>query len=59
MYPLTSFEAVEVVDLGNGIFRLQIQKDNGVSVKIADSKNKDLLLSTWTKVSEFMQTEFK
>jgi hypothetical protein len=59
MYPLTSFEAVEVVDLGNGIFRLELQKDDGTSVKIAESKNKDLLLSTWSKVSEFLQIEFK
>ena len=56
MYPLTSFDSVEVVDFGNGIFRLQLQKDDGTSVKIAESKNKDLLLSAWTEISEFLQT---
>ena len=59
MYPLTSFDAVEVVDLGNGIFRLQLQKDDGTSVKIAESRNKDLLLSTWSEVSEFLQIASK
>jgi len=59
MYPLTSFDGVEVVDLGNGIFRLQLQKDDGDSIKMADSRNKDLLLSTWKEVSEFMQISFK
>jgi hypothetical protein len=58
MYPLTSFDAVEVVDLGNGVFRLQLQKDDGASVKIAESRNKDLLLSTWSEVSGFLQIAF-
>lgn len=59
MYPLTSFDSVEVVALEKEIFRLQLQKDDGTTVKIAESNNKDLLLSTWKDVSEFLQIAAK
>lgn len=58
-YPLTSVDAVELIEMGNGKFRLQLQKDDGSFAKVAEQKDQNCLQSTAMEISSFLSVPMK
>ena len=58
-HALTSIEAVNVIDLGNGKFRLQLKKDDGTKIKVAELKDHARLESTARDIASFLNIPVK
>jgi len=54
LHALTSFDEIQMIDSGNGKFRIQLLKDDGTTVVVARKKDPPLLQATATEVSEFL-----
>ena len=59
MHPLTSIEEISLTKLTSGKYILQIMKDDGNIVKIAASKNHELLSATANQVCNFLNIPLK
>jgi len=58
-HALTSFDEVELVDSGNRKFRVQLLKDDGTQVKIAERKDRTQLQNTAGEISSFLNLQLK
>ena len=59
VHALTSFDELELIDSGNGKFRLQLLKDDGAQVKVAERKEKVLLQNTAGEIASFLNLPLK
>jgi hypothetical protein len=59
VHALTSFDELELIDLGNGKFRLQLLKDDGTQVKVAERKEKVLLQNTAKEIASSLNLPVK
>ena len=54
-YPLTSIDKVLLEGNSKGKFKLLLLKDDGVMVKIAESRSRDLLYRTGEEITSFLK----
>jgi len=59
VHPLTSFDAVQIEEAGNGKIRLQLLKDDGALIKIAEKKDGKTLHMVAEEVSSFLKIPLK
>ncbi|HYV90425.1 MAG TPA: hypothetical protein VE978_01525 [Chitinophagales bacterium] len=59
VHALTSFDELELIELGNGKFRLQLLKDDGTQVKVAERKEKSLLQNTAKEIASSLNLPVK
>ncbi|MCY7408897.1 MAG: hypothetical protein LH473_01360 [Chitinophagales bacterium] len=59
MHPISSIEEITLTKLSSGKYRFQFLKDDGNSVKIAETKNIELLMQTAKEVAAFLNIPLK
>jgi len=59
VHPLTSFDEVIIEEEGNGRFRLEVLKDDGTVIKIAERKDQKVIQITAEEVSSFLKIPLK
>ena len=58
-HPLTSFDEVQLVPAGGGKQRLQLLKDDGTEVKVAERKDREVMETAAREISLFLNLPLK
>jgi hypothetical protein len=58
-HPLTSFDQVQLLQTGSGKLRLQLLKDDGTEITVAEKSDKPMMEAAANEISSFLDLPLK